>query len=112
MGPAVFFDTLDVAMKGTSYPIDGRNSDNTWYRIMLNPNQGCWVLENTGSASGDLSGLRVLISPPTPTFTLSPTPPIDCSKYTNRSACDAVSACQWKLASDIRVAATYVCVKK
>ena len=112
LGPAAFFDTLDVAMKGTSYPIDGRNSDNTWYRIMLNPNQGCWVLENTGSASGDLSGLRVLISPPTPTFTLSPTPPIDCSKYTTRSACDAVSACQWKLSSATRVAATYVCVKK
>ena len=107
IGPGLFFDTLDVAMKGMSYPIDGRNAENTWFRIMLNPNRGCWVLESTGLASGDLSRLRVLLSPPTPT----PTAVVDCTTYKDQKSCEAQPMCQWKQ-STLVTAVTYYCTTK
>ena len=107
IGPGLFFDTLDVAMKGMSYPIDGRNAENTWFRIMLNPNKGCWVLESTGLASGDLSRLRVLLSPPTPT----PTAVVDCRTYKDQKSCEAQPMCQWKQ-STLVTAVTYYCTTK
>jgi len=99
VGPGIFFETLDVALKGITYPLDGRNATGDWYRIMLTPNKGCWVLANTGSVSGDLSGLRVLISPPTPTPTPTPVP-TDCTSYTTKATCSAVPACAWTQIND------------
>jgi hypothetical protein len=93
LGPDPIFDSIDVAMKGQSYPIDGRDTGNAWFRIMLGPNRYCWVLQSTGSASGDLSKLRVLFSPPTPTFTPVP---VDCSQYKDPKSCIAVQACKWQ----------------
>ena len=104
-GPGTIFDVLAVAMKGTNYPLDGRNAENTWLRIMFNPNMGCWVLGTSGAASGDLSGLRVLISPPTPT------PVVDCSVYKDQKTCEAHPVCQWKKSLSI-TAPTYSCTSK
>jgi hypothetical protein len=106
-GPGLIFDTLDVAMKGKSYPLDGRNAVGDWYRIMLTSNKGCWVLANTGSASGDLSRLRVLVDPPTPTPTLV----VNCASYTTQRTCEAQSVCQWKLTSGV-TAKIYACTHK
>ena len=106
-GPDLIFDVLGVAMKGTNYPLDGRNAESTWLRIMLKANLGCWVLSTSGTASGDLSGLRVLISPPTPT----PTTVVDCSAYTNRETCEAHPVCQWKQSSTT-TAVIYTCTSK
>ncbi len=102
-GPALVFDVLDVAVKGQSYPIDGRDLAGDWIRIMLNPDRGCWVLASSGISSGDLSGVRVLISPPTPTltFTIAPTKSIDCSSYTTRQSCDTAPVCKWQLINDV-----------
>ncbi|MGD0879081.1 MAG: hypothetical protein ABSA01_13175 [Anaerolineales bacterium] len=102
-GPALIFDVLDVAPKGQSYPIDGRNLAGDWVRIMLNQDRGCWVLASSGIASGDLSGVRVLISPPTPTptFTIIPTTAIDCSTYTTKQSCGAVPVCKWQQINDV-----------
>ena len=104
-GPGLFYDTLDVALKGTSYPIDGRNATGDWLRIMLDPNKGCWVLTKDGQPSGDTSGVRVLIAPPTPT----PTPvPVDCAQYTSKSSCSAIPQCVWTPLND----RTGLCSKK
>ncbi len=102
-GPALIFDVLDVIPKGQSYPIDGRNLAGDWVRIMLNPDRGCWVMASSGIASGDLSGVRVLISPPTPTptFTIAPTKSIDCSSYTTKQSCSAVPVCTWQLNNNL-----------
>ena len=102
-GPDLIFDVLDVVPKGQSYPIDGRNLAGDWVRIMLNPNRGCWVMASSGIASGDLSGVRVLITPPTPTltFTIAPTKSIDCSTYTTKQSCSAVPVCKWQLLNDV-----------
>jgi hypothetical protein len=104
-GPAPAFAVLDFALQGTSYPIDGRNLEGTWLHIMLDANNGCWVLTNTGTASGDLSGVRVLFSPATPTTV------VDCADYTDQESCQAQPACQWKRTSSA-VAVTYSCVNK
>jgi hypothetical protein len=73
-GPDPVFDVIDVALKGHSYLMDGRNLENTWFRIMLTPNRGCWVPSTSGTPSRDTSSLRVLIEPPTPTPSPTPTP--------------------------------------
>jgi hypothetical protein len=106
-GPGTIFDILGVAMKGTNYPIDGRNAENTWLRIMLNANMGCWVLGTSGTPTGDLSGLRVLISPPTPT----PTAVVDCSAYKDQKTCETYPVCQWKK-STTTTAVIYTCQSK
>jgi hypothetical protein len=78
-------------MKGQAYLMDGRNADGSWYRIMLTPNQGCWVPAGAGIPSCDPSRLRVLAEVPTYTPTLIPA----CSSFIDRAACNAQSTCQW-----------------
>ena len=115
LGPGLIFETIDVAMKNTIYPLDGRNGENTWFRIMMSRNRGCWVLQNTGSTTGDLSLLRVLISPPTPTFTqpptLTPVIVINCARYTDQKTCEAQPVCQWKQTASV-TAVIYACTNK
>ncbi|HTX89655.1 MAG TPA: SdrD B-like domain-containing protein [Anaerolineales bacterium] len=107
LGPGLIYDTLDVALKGMSYPIDGRNAQGDWLRIMLSPNKGCWVLTRNGQPSGDVSGVRVLIAPPTPT----PTMVVNCANYKDEKSCEAQPACQWKQSSLV-TAVTYYCTSK
>ncbi len=100
-GPGLFYGVVDVAGKGNSYPLDGRNVAGDWFRIMLTPNRGCWVMANTGSAYGDISKLRVLISPPTPTLTPTATRvPVNCTAFTTRNSCISAPVCVWKLLTD------------
>lgn len=87
-GPDEVFPPLDEpAMMGQVYPIDGRNTAGTWYRIMLTPTLGCWVPAGVGTPSGDVDGLRVLLDIPTPTA---------CFAFTDQGSCEAQSTCQWK----------------
>jgi hypothetical protein len=102
-GPGAVFAPLDdAAMKGTPYPIDGKNRDGTWFRIMLTPNEGCWVPVGVGTLSGDVSGLRTLADVPTPTAITS------CSAFTDKTSCQAQSACQWKFT----ISGPAICVSK
>ncbi len=89
-GPKEIFAALEEpAMKGQAYLMDGRNADGSWYRIMLTPNQGCWVPAGVGTPSCDPGKLRVLLDIPTPVTA--------CSSFTDRAACNAQSTCQWNL---------------
>ncbi len=106
-GPGLNYGVLDVAIMGQSYPLDGRNQDGDWVRLMLTPNLGCWVGTSTGSASADIARLRVLITPPTPTSTSA----VSCASYTDEKSCEAQPACQWVQ----RLSAgppTYICTNK
>ena len=71
-GPNLIFNSIALAMEGQSYPIDGRNRENTWLYLMINPQLGCWVPLENGSPSADTQGVRVLADIPTPTFTPIP----------------------------------------
>ena len=101
-GPGEVFPPLeDPAMKGVPYLMDGRNLDGTWYRIMLTPNQGCWVPAGVGMPSCDPGKLRVLSD--------IPTPEIYCSSYTDQTTCEAhVLSCKW----NFTLAGTGVCTNK
>ena len=87
-GPDTIFPTLEIALTGQPYLLDGRNLENTWFRILHSVSRVCWVPASSGVVSGDTLGLRVLISPPTPT-------PPTCSTYTNEESCTAQPACKW-----------------
>ena len=90
-GDDTSFPWFDIAMKGSAYPIDGRNFDNTWLRIMITNSRGCWVLASSGSASLDTAKLRVLADVPT----LTPTPVPYCRSFTDQESCNSQASCHW-----------------
>jgi hypothetical protein len=99
-GPDLSFPSLQVAMAGQTYLMDGRNLDSTWFRIMFSATQGCWVLASSGTPSTDPSGLRVLADVPTvvPTVVPTDTPaPFDCfAAYGSlQSSCEADARCTY-----------------
>jgi hypothetical protein len=102
-GPDRSFPSVDIALNGQPYLMDGRNLDSTWYRIMLSTNLGCWVLADSGEPSSDPSRLRVLLEVPTFTPTLVPsdipTEVVNCSSFTSAVTCKAQPVCQWKPAT-------------
>ena len=97
-GPDISFSSIDIAMTGQAYLMDGRNLEGTWYRIMISASAGCWVPAGTGMPSGDTSGLRVLLDVPTPTPTLV----FSCASYGDEKSCELNPACQWVPASPAR----------
>jgi hypothetical protein len=94
-GPNRLFNYKDLAMKGQAYLLDGRNSDGTWYRIMLTPYEGCWVPFDVGTPSADISGLRELFDIPTLVPTFTPTEVVNCSSYKDEKSCEAQPVCVW-----------------
>ncbi len=104
LGDNPVFPIVDVAMQNTRYPLDGKNAAGTYFRIMMSEQTGCWVPAEMGKTVGDLSKLRTLISPFTPTFTFVPTStftlvPVDCGQYTDEKSCELQPACYWKAAA-------------
>jgi hypothetical protein len=107
LGPNLSFPSSATAMTGQPYLMDGRNLDNTWYRIMVAAAKGCWVPASSGTPSRDPSGLRVLAEIPTYTPTDvptdiptdipsdTPTEMIDCSAFTSADTCGVQPACVW-----------------
>jgi hypothetical protein len=100
-GPDPIFNSISLAMKGISYPIDGRNLENNWYFLRVAENVECWVPADTGTASGDTSGVRVMLSIATPTFTPPPAHQVDCTQYVTKASCQAVTACTWTQLNDL-----------
>jgi len=91
-GPDPIFGWDELAMRGQSYPIDGRNLENTWLYILVKPQMGCWVLLESGTPSADTGPVRVLFDIPTPTFTPVP---FNCGQYTSYSTCSQHAQCSW-----------------
>jgi len=90
-GPDQSFPSIEIAMAGQAFLVDGRNLDSTWYRIMISASKGCWVPVNSGSPSGDPSGVRVLADVPTPT----PTQLVNCSLFSDEKGCEVQPVCIW-----------------
>ena len=66
-GPATDFATLGVLPAGKPVNIVGKLQDGTWLVVVPANLLQCWVSSGLGQTSGDLSGVPVLVSPPTPT---------------------------------------------
>lgn len=102
-GSGLSFPSIEIAMQGQPYLMDGRNLDNTWYRIMVTATRGCWVPASAGSPSSDPYRLRVLAE--VPTFTPTdvptdiptdiPTEVVNCSSFTSANTCGVQPACVW-----------------
>lgn len=65
-GPASAFPITASFLIGDLLPLAGRNSDSTWWYIPIGGSQFCWIASSTGHTSGDLSGVPIIASPPTP----------------------------------------------
>gem|GEM_PF-1201303 len=84
-GPDKAFDIMTALEKNQMVLIEGKTLDAAWFYVRLPAGRGlsaldparvptpasndlfCWVAANTGTASGDLTLIPVLASPPTPT---------------------------------------------
>jgi hypothetical protein len=82
-------------MSGQSYPIVGRNQENTYYLLGITNQVECWVLQSSGEASGNLASIPVMLPIPTPTSTPKPTQ-ANCSIAANQKACEAIPGCVWQ----------------
>lgn len=70
LGPSTAFADVTAIPKGDSADIRGVSQDGLWYFVFWKRlSVRCWVAASTGQAGGDLSGVPVLVSPPTPTST-------------------------------------------
>jgi uncharacterized protein YraI len=99
-GPSSLWDSLGFVQAGVSYPVTGINPDKTWLNIQYTDALQCWIKADTGEATGDLSGVAVLvvqvITPTTiPTITPTAIPQVNCGVYTSPDQCGMVSACEW-----------------
>jgi hypothetical protein len=91
IGSDTSFPSDEIAMKDVAYLVDGRNLESSWFRIMINPNKGCWVSASAGALSSQAAAIRVLREIPTYT----PTPLVDCTTFTDKDACNAQPSCTW-----------------
>lgn len=67
-GPGMVYDVIAYMLEGQTAPVEGRNAESTWWYIRRVDGVGhCWIWERLVTLSGDLSGVPILPSPPTPT---------------------------------------------
>ncbi len=76
-GPSTVFSDVTGMTAGETVDILGRNEEfGLWYFVEWKKfNVKCWVSASTGHTLGDLTGLPVMVSPPTPTPTPVPNNP-------------------------------------
>ena len=73
-GPDTSFAATTAIPNGDIVDIRGISGDGFWYFVFWKQfKASCWVAAHAGLASGNLTGLPVLASPPTPTHTPLPT---------------------------------------
>jgi hypothetical protein len=97
LGPDVLYGDYSTELKGQTFPIVGRNLDDTWYFVRLKNDMRCWFAKQVGTASGDLSQLHIFYGPPLPTDT--PPESLGCSLYTDPKSCAADPVCKWNFSA-------------
>ena len=92
VGPDKRHAVMTIELAGKSFPIEGKSEDGNWFFVYLPiENRRCWFSSIVGTASGDLSQLKINYGPPLPTDT----PPLACSTYKDITGCNANPACSW-----------------
>jgi CSLREA domain-containing protein len=62
------YDVVTSILQGQTVPIDGRNAEGTWWRVLPEGLlTGCWVSGSTVEVMGDVSGVPLIAAGPTPT---------------------------------------------
>jgi len=77
-GPDVAYEVTTSFSSGAQAPIDGKNSDGSWFWVLLpNSSAHCWVSGSTGSPQGPLGSLAIIPAPELPSpIVVSPPPPV------------------------------------
>jgi hypothetical protein len=74
-GPGTAFDSLNVIESGAQAPIDGKNAEGTWFRVLPpGSSRTCWVSIASGEVQGELAGVPVINVAPPATATPTPAP--------------------------------------
>ncbi len=100
-GPSTYYGSIGVTSQGSDYPITGSVPSGEWYFIQFTDTRSCWVWADSGQASGDLSGVEVLvvdIITPTPLVpTITPASVVDSCNQWSFSYCmeKYASTCRW-----------------
>jgi M6 family metalloprotease-like protein len=89
-GADTAFNVLEILLAGARLPIEGRNADSSWFYVHTLEDVKCWVSSTSGYPEGELTGVPVLVSQPTPT----PTPASPCPGYTTLETCNG-HGCIW-----------------
>jgi hypothetical protein len=72
-GPNTSFPDITAIPKGGTVDIQGVSEDGFWYFVFWKDfNVKCWVAAPAGQTRGNMSGVRVLAGPNTPTPTATP----------------------------------------
>ncbi len=100
-GPSSFWESLGFVQAGVAYPVTGINPNKNWLKIQYTDTLQCWVKADAGAATGDLSGVAVLVVQEiTPTLipTNTPTfvPQVNCGAYSSADQCAMNAACYWQ----------------
>lgn len=75
IGPGTAYDSQDVIESGAQAPIDGKNSESTWFRVLPpGSSRTCWVSTASGEVQGDLASVPVIAVAPIATTTATPAP--------------------------------------
>jgi hypothetical protein len=76
IGPGSVYDVVGYLLTGEMAMIDGRLSDNSWWRI-VNPDAAgtCWVWSSPVESFCNPESVSVLVAPPTPTPEVDNDPP-------------------------------------
>jgi CSLREA domain-containing protein len=62
------YDVVTSIRQGQTVPIDGRNAQGTWWRVLPDGLlTGCWVSASTVEVMGDMSAVPLIAAGPTPT---------------------------------------------
>lgn len=65
-GPDTVYSVITSFKKGTELPVEGRNANNTWWRIPIGGGQNCWISASLVETFGPVTSLPVVPAPPTP----------------------------------------------
>lgn len=65
-GPDTVYSVITSFKKGTELPVEGRNANNTWWRIPIGGGQNCWISASLVETFGPVTSLPVAPAPPTP----------------------------------------------
>jgi len=64
-GPGTSYDSLNVISSGAQAPIDGKNAEGTWFRVLpQGSSRACWVSTASGDTQGDLGSVPVITVAP------------------------------------------------
>lgn len=74
-GPDTVYSIITALKAGTEVSAQGRNTNNTWWWVLINSGQNCWISASLVEAFGPVTSLPLIPAPPTPIPTSTPQAP-------------------------------------